>query len=110
MRFDGVTLIMACRNMKRADAARNQLLQWFDAELGRIQRTQEDEEYVRLFREGCNVQIAELDLANFSSMLKFAVAMNRMYVASKILPQSGHDLLLVSGSLTSHTLCSMLGS
>jgi 3-keto steroid reductase len=79
-RFDGVTLIMACRNMKRADAARRKLLQWFDDELGRIPRNQEDEAYVRLFRGGCDVQIAELDLANFSSVLKFAASMTRLYV------------------------------
>jgi 3-keto steroid reductase len=77
-RYDGVTLIMACRNMKRADAARKKLIQWFDAELEKVQRSEEDEEYTRLFREGSDVQVAELDLANFSSVLKFAATMNRM--------------------------------
>jgi 3-keto steroid reductase len=43
-RYNGVTLIMACRNMKRADVARKQLLQWFDEELERIPRREEDEE------------------------------------------------------------------
>ena len=75
---------MACRNMKRADVARKKLLQWFDKELERIPRTEEDDEYVRLFKEGCDVQIAELDLASFSSVLKFAATINRMYVASSL--------------------------
>ena len=44
-------------------------------------RTEENAEYLRSFREGCDVQIAELDLANFSSVLKFAATMDRMYVA-----------------------------
>lgn len=83
-RYIGVTLIMACRNMKRADVARKKLLQWFDKELERIPRTEEDDEYVRLFKEGCDVQIAELDLASFSSVLKFAATINRMYVASSL--------------------------
>lgn len=72
---------MACRNMKRADAARTKLLKWFDDELERTNRTTEDEEYVRLFRAGCDVQVAELDLAKFSSVLKFAATMDRTYVA-----------------------------
>jgi 3-keto steroid reductase len=81
-RYSGVTLIMACRNMKRADAARKKLLEWFDEELKRLRREGKDEAYLRLFREGCNVQIAELDLANFASVLEFAATVHQMYVAS----------------------------
>lgn len=72
---------MACRNTNRANAAKLKLLQWFDEELEKMPRTEENAEYLRSFREGCDVQIAELDLANFSSVLKFAATMDRMYVA-----------------------------
>jgi hypothetical protein len=64
--------------MGRADAARSRLLRWFDAELVKIQKRTKEKESVRLFREACEVLIAELDLANFSSVLKFAVNMNQM--------------------------------
>jgi 3-keto steroid reductase len=72
---------MACRNMKRADAARTKLLQWLDGRLEqRKERTREDGEYVRSFREGCDVLIEELDLANLSSVVRFAATMDRTYV------------------------------
>lgn len=73
---------MACRNMKRADAARKKLLEWFDEELKRLRREGEDEAYLRSFRKECNVQIAELDLANFASVLEFSATVYQMYAAS----------------------------
>ena len=79
-RYTGVTLIMACRNMKRADAARTNLLRWFDSELHKILLDEEDETYVRTFREACDVQIAELDLASFASVVKFAAGIQQKYV------------------------------
>jgi len=72
---------MACRNMKRADAARKKLLEWFDEELKRLGREGEDEAYLRSFRNECNVKIAELDLANFDSVSEFAATVYRMYAA-----------------------------
>ena len=71
---------MACRNMKRADAARTNLLQWFDSQLHKILLDEEDEIYVRTFRKACDVQIAELDLASFASVVKFATGIKQKYV------------------------------
>ena len=39
-----------------------------------------DETYVRTFREACDVQIAELDLASFASVVKFATGIQQKYV------------------------------
>ena len=66
--------------MKRADAARTNLLRWFDSELHKTMLDEEDETYVRTFREACDVQIAELDLASFASVVKFATGIQQKYV------------------------------
>lgn len=66
---------MACRNAKRAEAARAKLLNWFSQRTEEIERRmfrKEDKDYTRAFSEGYDVQIAELDLASFDSVVKFS--------------------------------------
>jgi len=74
--YPGVTLIMACRNMKRGEAARLKLLQWLDNHVQELQQgSTVDADHLRTFRASCEIQVAPLDLASFSSVLKFAEAM-----------------------------------
>ncbi|KAF8966502.1 3-keto sterol reductase [Flammula alnicola] len=76
--YKGITLIMACRNMKRAEVARTKLLQWLDNHLATLKRSSaDDEDYVRTFRAHCDIQIHELDLASVSSTLKFAATIKK---------------------------------
>ncbi|KAJ3495457.1 hypothetical protein NLJ89_g10619 [Agrocybe chaxingu] len=88
--YEGLTLIMACRNTRRAEAAKAKLLSWFggylaDMAKGKVregakgdggkERTQEEKEYTEAFRATVDVRTLELDLASFSSVLKFAAAL-----------------------------------
>jgi len=71
--YNGVTLIMACRNRKRAEEARTNLLSWFDEQLIRLKRRPTfDEDYLNNFLVHCDVQIHELDLSSLASTLQFA--------------------------------------
>jgi 3-keto steroid reductase len=60
--------------MERAEAARANLLQWFEGHTQKILQScsKEDEDYIRNFRARCDIQIIELNLASVSSALKFA--------------------------------------
>ena len=69
---------MACRNMKRADAARTKLLKWLDAHLADLQKLPTyDKDYVRNFQANFKVHIHELDLASVSSVLKFGTTIRK---------------------------------
>ncbi|KDR74475.1 hypothetical protein GALMADRAFT_250445 [Galerina marginata CBS 339.88] len=78
--YKGVTLIMACRNMKRAEAARTKLLRWFDKQLSTLRRLPNyDQKYVTTFLAHCNVEIHELDLASVSSVFRFSATIRAKY-------------------------------
>ncbi|KAF8156142.1 3-keto sterol reductase [Pholiota molesta] len=72
--YQGLTLILACRNMERAEAARANLLQWLEGHTQKILQScsKEDDDYIRNFRARCDIQIIELNLASVGSALKFA--------------------------------------
>jgi len=79
---------MACRNMKRAEAARTKLLQWLDIHVSELQKLPTyDKDYVRDFRVNFKVQINELDLASVASVLKFAAMIRRECVLSSCFPR-----------------------
>jgi 3-keto steroid reductase len=81
--YKGVILIMACRNMKRADAARTKLLHWFSQQIEKVERKtlkKEDKEHARAFSRDCDVQIAELDLASFGSVVEFSTKIKQLSV------------------------------
>jgi len=85
--YQGVTLIMACRNMKRAGAARTKLLQWLDTHLVELQKLPTyDKDYVLKFRTNLNVHIYELDLASVSSVLKFGATIRKECVPTSCFP------------------------
>ena len=79
--YQGLTLIMACRNAKRAEAARANLLSWLEGHTKKLLKTcsKEDAEYLRNFRTRCVIQIMELDLASVSSTLKFADSVRKRW-------------------------------
>ncbi len=83
--YKGVTLIMACRNTKRADAARTKLLHWFSQQIKEVERKTlrtEDKEHARAFSGDYDVQVAELDLASFGSVVKFSTKIKQQFVMS----------------------------
>jgi 3-keto steroid reductase len=85
--YQGVTLVMACRNMKRADAARTKLLRWLDTHLADLQKLpMYDKDYVRNFQANFKVHIHELDLASVSSVLKFGATIRKECVLTSYSP------------------------
>ena len=73
--YEGVTLIMACRNRKRADAARTKLLHWLEDQVSMLNSRPDDNGHARAFLARCDVQIHDLDLASMSSVLNFVAVM-----------------------------------
>ncbi|KAF8164871.1 3-keto sterol reductase [Crassisporium funariophilum] len=75
--YTGVTMILACRNMKRADKARTKLLHWFEEHVDELSQRPEDDGYATAFLANCEVQIRQLDLASIQSVLEFAATMRK---------------------------------
>lgn len=69
----GLTLIMACRNRQRAEAARAQLLELFEKDVTPLrQSTPGGAERVAAFRKNLVIAVHSLDLASVRSTLAFA--------------------------------------
>ena len=66
----GLTLIMACRNRQRAEAARTLLLALFEKDVAPLRRSTPD--HVAAFCKNLVVAIHLLDLASVQSALAFA--------------------------------------
>jgi len=78
--YQGVTLIMACRNRKRAEAARTKLLHWFDKQVDKLRSLPNyNKDYVSNFLANCHVETEELDLASVSSVFKFSAIIHQKY-------------------------------
>lgn len=75
MVYEGITLIMACRNRKRAEAARTRLLLWLEDQVSILSRRPNNNGHAKAFYARCEVLIHELDLASMSSVLNFAATM-----------------------------------
>ncbi|KJA21652.1 hypothetical protein HYPSUDRAFT_140311 [Hypholoma sublateritium FD-334 SS-4] len=70
--YQGITLILACRNTKRGVMARANLVAWLDDHIATLLKacSEDDGDYIRDFR--CDIQVLELDLASVTSALRFA--------------------------------------
>ena len=73
--YEGITLIMACRNRTRAEAARTKLLSWLENQVNLLSSRPDDNGHARTFHSRCDVQIHELDLASMKSVLGFVATM-----------------------------------
>ncbi|KAF8511203.1 hypothetical protein JB92DRAFT_3178001 [Gautieria morchelliformis] len=74
-----LTLILACRNPKRAHAARRDLLTFADAEVSRQRKHAIDERHAEEFRRGLNIDCLSLDLTSVRSVFEFAKEARRQY-------------------------------
>ncbi|KAF8898124.1 hypothetical protein CPB84DRAFT_1681510 [Gymnopilus junonius] len=78
--YKGLTLIMACRNRKRAEVARTKLLNWLDKQLQSLRGLPNyDKDYVDNFLANCRIEVEELDLASVSSVFKFSAIVHQKY-------------------------------
>ncbi|KAG6897680.1 hypothetical protein C0992_012429 [Termitomyces sp. T32_za158] len=70
--FDGMTLVMACRSVKRAEAARAKLLRLLDSYINQLQKKLGYDGHARSFRKNLTIDVVSLDLAMISTVFKFA--------------------------------------
>ncbi|KAK1217650.1 3-keto-steroid reductase [Marasmius sp. AFHP31] len=83
---DGLTLILACRSTKRAEAAKEKLLNLLDGHIAKLQTTPGYDGHAETFRENLRIEVYELDLGRLSTVTKFAseVAEKHGYVSHLI--------------------------
>ncbi|KAG6829684.1 hypothetical protein H0H92_003802 [Tricholoma furcatifolium] len=77
--YDGLTLIMACRSVKRAEVARTKLLGLLDSYIETLQRTPKYDGHAHTFRKNLVVDIVPIDLAMISTVFKFANEVTNKY-------------------------------
>jgi 3-keto steroid reductase len=81
-----LTLVLACRNAKRANAARSLLLEFLDAEISRQKKSANYNGHAEEFRRGLNIDFLPLDLASMDSVFECAKEARRQYAL--LLPSS----------------------
>ncbi|KAF8629352.1 hypothetical protein AX15_003488 [Amanita polypyramis BW_CC] len=69
---DGITLIMACRSIKRAELARLELLKHLDARVAFLKTRPNDSGHAERFRKNVDIVVMQLDLADLRTVFHFA--------------------------------------
>jgi 3-keto steroid reductase len=77
---DGLTIIMACRNAKRAEAARTKLLQLLDAYVVKLKKQPGYDGHAEVFQKNVVLDTRALDLAVIGSVFKFAAGVSQTCV------------------------------
>ena len=67
----GVTIIMACRDLRRAADARIRLYGLLDEHIAQLPANSEEETYARRFRKNARLELEVLDLSSVRSVLEF---------------------------------------
>jgi 3-keto steroid reductase len=70
--YEGLILIMACRNAKRAEAAKERLFQLLDIYIEGLKKNVDEYVHAKKFREVVEIQVHDLDLSVMNSVFKFA--------------------------------------
>ncbi|KAG6877859.1 hypothetical protein C0993_003065 [Termitomyces sp. T159_Od127] len=70
--YDGLTIVMACRSVKRAEAARTKLLRLLDSYIHQLQKRPDYDGHALSFRKNLIIDIVSLDLAMINTVFKFA--------------------------------------
>lgn len=68
---------MACRSVKRAETARDKLLQLLDTYIEGLKKNPDEYIHAKQFRELVDIQIHQLDLAVMNSVFKFSEEISR---------------------------------
>lgn len=68
----GLTLILACRNVQKADQARTELLHLLETEVARQKTAPGYDGHADVFARGVRIETHYVDLSIMSSVLKFA--------------------------------------
>ncbi|KAF9500189.1 NAD(P)-binding protein [Pleurotus eryngii] len=76
---ESLTLIMACRSVKRGEAARAQLFWLLDEHLAKLQKSPEDIAYAKRFRQNVRIDLHYLDLASVSTIFRLGAELRQKY-------------------------------
>ncbi len=68
---------MACRSVKRAEAARDKLLQLLDTYIEGLKKSPDEYAHAKQFREVVDIRIHQLDLAVMNSVFRFTEEISR---------------------------------
>ena len=83
---DTLTLVLACRNVQKAEAARKELLGLLDIEVERLKRSERYDGHAERFRKNLEIVVRCLDLASMDSIFKFARRISSEYASISSLP------------------------
>ncbi|KDQ65009.1 hypothetical protein JAAARDRAFT_202254 [Jaapia argillacea MUCL 33604] len=75
----GLTLVMACRSINKAEAARRELYDTLDKEIAERSRKGEDDGFGGKFRRNLTIDILQVDLSQMSSVFKFCDEVRQKY-------------------------------
>jgi 3-keto steroid reductase len=76
----GLTLIMACRSVKRAEAARTKLYGYLDAHISLQRKLPGYDGHADTFRGNLKIEIQYLDLSIIQSVFRFGKALSQQCV------------------------------
>ncbi|EJD00851.1 uncharacterized protein FOMMEDRAFT_21336 [Fomitiporia mediterranea MF3/22] len=78
---EGITLILACRSVSKAEQARKEFVALLDNEVEKIKRTKggADANHAQSFRDNVDLVVQRIDLASAESVFSFARAINSKY-------------------------------
>jgi len=70
--YEGITLIMACRSVKRAESAKERLYSLLDAYIEGLKANPDEYIHAKRYRGNVDIRIHALDLAVMNSVFQFA--------------------------------------
>jgi 3-keto steroid reductase len=69
--YDGLTLILACRSIKRANAARQELLRLLEREVHALKKAEGYDGHAEMFAKNVQLVVHQVDLAEVKSVFYF---------------------------------------
>ncbi|KAL9709060.1 3-keto-steroid reductase [Leucoagaricus gongylophorus] len=78
-KYEGIILIMACRNVKRAESAKEKLYSLLDVYIEGLKTSSDEYIHAKKYRETVDIRIHALDLAVMNSVFQFAEEILKQY-------------------------------
>lgn len=107
--YDGLTLILACRNEQRALAARRQLLNGFDSHIAKERTRQGYNGHAEKFKENLSIEFHPVDMADIGSVFQFCRVLSQKYVL-RSMPCTWSFLNFHRYPYISHLICNAGGA
>ncbi|KAF7331832.1 hypothetical protein MKEN_00063300 [Mycena kentingensis (nom. inval.)] len=104
---NGLTLILACRSVARAEAARDDLYHQLDAHIKLLRKHKEYDGYADEFRHNLTIEVEQVDLARLDTVFAFAqrVAARHPYISHLIFNAGAANWTGIIWSIAIRQLC-----